>query len=346
MRFETAPAPHLKPIDSVAGVMRDVLLALVPAAFASVYFFGWGLLINVVIASAVAFGCEAAILSLRGKPLRPFLNDYSAIVTAVLLVFALPPVTPWWITATGSFFAIVFAKHLYGGLGYNTFNPAMAGYAVLLIAWPAELSQWLPPRGLGLDLAELNIPQTLTVVFTGQLPQELSWDFVSAATPLDTVKTGLAEMKMMSEIESDPIFGRLGGVGWGWVNAGFLAGGIYLLARGVIRWHIPVAMLTALFAIASVFYMADSSSHATPTLHLFGGATLIGAFFIATDPVSAATSVKGRLVYAAGIGLLVYAIRSWSSYPDGVAFAVLLMNMAVPLIDHFTKPRTYGHAQP
>lgn len=341
MKFRHAPAPHLTPPNSVALVMRQVLYALAPAAACYVWFFGPGLLFNILIASATALAAEAIMLRLRGRPLEKYLGDYSAILTGVLLAFAIPPLTPWWVTATGAAFAIVFAKQLFGGLGYNPFNPAMAGYVVLLVSFPVHMTAWLAPAGPGAP--DFGVWQTLTIILTGNLPAGIGWDALTSATPLDQVKTGLGLMQTIGEIRQNPLFGDFGGRGWEWVANFFALGGLWLLYKGVIRWHIPVSMLVSITVIASVFYLLDPGSHPSPAFHLFSGATMIGAFFIATDPVSAATTEKGRLIYGAGIGLLTYIIRSWGGYPDGVAFAVLLMNMTVPLIDKITVPRVYGH---
>ena len=337
--FRTAPAPHMLGADPVPRVMRDVLLGLIPAVLVHAWFFGAGLLVNIVLATLVAVGAEAAIMKARGRDVALYVGDLSAVVTAALLVFALPPVIPWYVTVTGALFAIVIAKHLYGGLGFNPFNPAMAGYVVLLIAFPVPLSDlWLLPRGVG---EGLGTGETLAAIFTGAAPAS-GWDAVTAATPLDRVQSNLSRGLMMSEIVSDPVMTTRVVSAWLWINLAVLAGGVFLLARGVVRWHIPGSVLLGLAATATVFYMVNPDHYASPWLHLTGGATMLCAFFIATDPVSAATSTRGRLIYGAGIGVLMYVIRTWGAYPDGVGFAILLMNMAVPAIDYFTIPRAYG----
>ncbi|MGH8494544.1 MAG: electron transport complex subunit RsxD [Gammaproteobacteria bacterium] len=343
MRFATGGAPHYPPRTSIAVTMRQVLFALVPAALAYVWFFGFGFVVNVLVASAVAIGAEAAVLRLRRRPILPFITDWSALLTAVLLAFALPPLTPWWVTAIGAAFAIVFAKHLFGGIGFNPFNPAMAGYVLLLIAFPAELNHWLPPRTIDIELARVGFGDTLWYALTGHLPGALTIDAVTMATPLDAVKTGLSQARTLAEIRTSPVFGDFGGRGWEWIANFFALGGLWLLFRGVIRWHIPVSMLGGLIAMAAFANLIDPDMHPSPGFHVFGGATMIGAFFIATDPVTAATTVRGRLIYGALIGVLTYVIRTWGGYPDGVAFAVLIMNLCVPVIDHFTRPRVYGH---
>ncbi len=343
MRFATSPAPHLAPNHSVTTLMLRVLLALVPALLAWVWFFGWGIIFNLLIASTVAVAAEALMLKLRGRPIRRHLMDLTAIVTAALLVFCLPPTTPWWITTTGAVFAIVFAKHLYGGLGHNPFNPAMAGYVVLLISFPVEMTQWLPPRQLVEDGQFPGAWAQLVAILTGELPGAATVDAISRATPLDVMKTELGMARTIAEITADPRFGDIGGYGWEWIGNGIIVGGLWLIYTKVIRWQIPVAVLAGVLVPATFFYLLDPGSHASPGFHLFSGATLLCAFFIATDPVSAATTRLGRIIFGVGIGLLIYIIRTWGGYPDAVAFAVLLMNMAVPLIDRYSRPRTYGH---
>ena len=344
MKFETSRAPNLTPPSTVALTMRRVLYALIPAMLVHTWYFGWGLIINMLLAASIGLACEAVMLRLRGKPQAPFLLDFSAVVTGVLLAFALPPLTPWWTTAIGIGFAIVFAKHLYGGLGHNPFNPAMAGYVVLLISFPVEMTSWIPPNLPEIDFPRLGFLETLAVIASGTLPPDTTWDAITMATPLDDVKSQLAQMQTMEEIRSQAVYGDFGGAGWEWVTTWIGLGGLWLLYKGVIRWHIPMSMLASLGLASLFFYLLDPGSHASPVFHLFSGAAVLGAFFIATDPVSAATSIRGRLIYGASIGLLTFVIRNWSDYPDGVAFAVLLMNMAVPAIDHFTKPRAFGHS--
>jgi electron transport complex protein RnfD len=323
--------------------MRAVLYALVPCVAVHVMFFGVGLLVQLVIGIATALLCEALALHLRKQPLRRFLTDGSAIITAVLLGLCLPPLAPWWLIVTGCAFAILIAKHLYGGLGANPFNPAMVGYAVLLVSFPARLLQWLPPHLADLDAAALSFGETLQTIFTGNLPARLTWDAVTSPTPLEALRTGLSMGLTMDEAFANPIFGAMGGRGWEWINLATLIGGLWLFALRIVRWQIPVAMLAGIAVPALLMYGVDPGRYVGPLFHLTAGATMLGAFFIATDPISAATSDRGKLVYGFGIGLITYVIRTWAGYPDGVAFAVLLMNLCVPLIDRYTIPRIYGH---
>jgi Na+-translocating ferredoxin:NAD+ oxidoreductase subunit D len=343
MTFATSAAPHVVAPNSVGRVMRIVLYALVPTVAAHVFFFGPGLLVQIVLGTLTALAAEALALRLRGRPLAPFLKDGSALITASLLALCLPPLSPWWLIVSGTAFAILLAKHLYGGLGMNPFNPAMVGYAVLLVSFPVQLLHWLPPHVQGIEHVDLSLGETLRTIFTGSLPDRLTWDAVTSPTPLNALRTNLKMGMTMAEAHASALFGSFGGRGWEWINLATLAGGIALLATRVIRWHIPVAMLGTLFVCASVMYALDPGTYAGPLFHLTSGASLLGAFFIATDPVSAATSDRGKLIYGGGIGVVMYMIRTWGGYPDGVAFAVLLMNFAVPLIDRYTIPRIYGH---
>jgi len=344
MPLQTPSSPHGHAHITVTQIMVRVALALLPGIAACAWFFGPGVIINIVFAIGVALAGEALMLKLRDRPLAPFLGDGSAVITAMLLAVALPPLSPWWLTLLGVLFAIVVGKQLFGGLGYNPFNPAMLGYVMLLISFPREMTSWLPP--LSLNAHPLGWLETLRVIFGGGLPAGLSFDAVSMATPLDTMKTQLKLHHSVGQIlGSGSVFGGLGGKGWEAVNIAFLAGGAWMLYKRIISWHIPAAMLGALAVMALIFYGMNPALHTSPLFHLFGGATMLGAFFIATDPVTAATTPRGRLYYGAGIGVLTYIIRTWGGYPDGVAFAVLLMNIAAPTIDYYTQPRVFGHGK-
>jgi electron transport complex protein RnfD len=343
MDFPSLTSPHTHTDASVRKVMLEVILALVPGAIAMTWYFGWGIPINMMIAALTAVGAEALMLRLRGRRVRPFVGDLSAVVTALLLAIALPPLLPWWMTALGTAFAIIVVKQLYGGIGYNPFNPAMAGYVLLLISYPVEMTNWLPP--IMLNEHAFGILDTLRVILTGSLPNDLTWDAISMATPLDEMRTKLDQTLMISEIRSSPLWGDFGGRGWEWVGNWFFLGGVWLIYRRIISWHIPFAMLGSLLLFALLSFLVDPQSHPMPLFHLFSGGAILGAFFIATDPVSACTTNRGKLIYGALIGVLVFVIRSWGNYPDAVAFAVLLMNMAAPTIDYYTQPRVFGHGE-
>jgi electron transport complex protein RnfD len=338
--FSSGGAPHMPPQTTVAGVMRQVLFALVPGIVAHAWFFGPGILVQILLAVAFALGFEAIMLKVRGRDLRLFLGDNSALVTAVLFALCIPPLAPWWISCIAMLFAIVVAKHLYGGLGQNVFNPAMVGYIVVLISFPRDMTQWLPPQSMA-DYAP-GLLDTLTAILTGHLPPPLAWDAITQSTPLDTIKTGIDSGRMVPEIRQAPIFGDFGGLGWEWIANWYALGGIYLLYRRIISWQVPVAVLGSVMLISTASYLLDPGSNPVPLQHVFSGALVLCAFFIATDPVSGCTSAVGRLWFGAGVGVITLVIRRWGGYPDGVAFAVLLMNMAAPLIDRYTKPRAYG----
>ncbi|MDG1386859.1 MAG: electron transport complex subunit RsxD [Halioglobus sp.] len=329
-------SPHAHGPMSTARVMQNVLLATVPGVIVLTHFFGFGTLVNIIWASILALAFEALALRLRKRPLGFYLGDYSALVTAVLLGIALPPYSPWWLIAVGIASSILLAKHLYGGLGYNPFNPAMVGYVVLLISFPVQMSSWAAPRGVG------ELPGLLDALQACFTPG--NFDAVTMATPLDLLKQN--NSLLMDDLwQQNAQFGRWAGIGWEWASLAFLAGGLWLLYQRVFTWHAPVAMLVALALTAALFYDGGSSaSGGSPLFHLLSGATMFGAFFIITDPVSSAVSTRGRLVFGALIGLLVYLIRVYGNYPDAVAFAVLIMNFAAPFIDQYTQPRSYGHA--
>ncbi len=349
MAFRIASSPYTHNRRSTGNIMMLVILAALPGFAAQCYFFGVGTLLQVVLASLTALLTEAAILRLRNTPVAPQLADNSALLTAILLGISIPSLAPWWLVVVGTVFAIVIAKQLYGGLGQNPFNPAMAGYVVLLISFPVQMTSWMPPEAL--QVIKPGVLDSLSMIFTGHtlagdtLQQlQLGVDGVSQATPLDTFKTGLRAGHSAEQLLAQPIYsGVLAGLGWQWVNVGYLLGGVFLLWKNTIRWHIPAAMLLSLTVCATLGWLLAPASLNSPLIHLFSGATMLGAFFIATDPVTASTTDRGRLIYGALIGLLVWLIRSFGGYPDGVAFAVLLANICVPLIDYYTQPRVYGH---
>ncbi len=329
-------SPHAHGPMSTNRIMQNVLLALIPGVVVLTSFFGFGTLVNIIWGCALALAFETIALLLRGRPPVFYLKDYSAVVTATLLCIALPPYSPWWLIAVGIGSAILIAKHLYGGLGYNPFNPAMVGYVVLLISFPVQMTAWSPPQGVG------EVPGLVDAIQALFVPA--SFDGVTMATPLDLLKqnNGLLIEDLWQQT---PQFGRWGGLGWEWANIAFLAGGLWLLYQGIFTWHAPVAMLVSLGVMASLFYDGGSSaSGGSPLFHWLSGATMLGAFFIVTDPVTSAVSLRGRLIYGALIGALVYLIRVWGNYPDALAFAVLIMNFAAPFIDYYTQPTSYGHS--
>lgn len=331
-----APAPFLLKDVSVSQVMIQVCVALIPGIAAYAWLVGPAILVQLVIATLAALAAEAVMLHLQKKPQAIFLSDGSAIVTAWLIALTFPPLAPWWLVATGTAFAIVVAKHLYGGLGQNPFNPAMVAFAVCIVAFPALMSQW-PNVGL-----ELPFVDQVNVIL-GLAPRV---DALSGATPLDAMKTALklgdGSVDVAKLLANQDIYGNFAGRGWEWVAAGYLLGGLWLWQRKLITWHVPIAFIGALLAISGALWLYQPAQFASPLFHLFSGGAMIGAFFIATDPVSGCTTPRGKLIFGAGAGLLAYIIRVFGGYPDGVAFAVLLMNLCAPVIDLLTQPRIFG----
>lgn len=332
-------SPHTLGQSSTQRIMSLVIMATIPGLITQTVFFGWGTLINVLWCSLIALGCEAAMVSLRKRSVSFYLSDCSALVTGLLLGLALPSFTPWWLSLVAVSFGMVIGKHLYGGLGQNPFNPAMLGYVLVLISFPQEMTSWLPP--LGLEGHNNSLTDALFTIFP--LGQGVNVDAISMATPLDVLRENKS-LSINKLWEANPIFDGVAGRGWMWVNLAYLVGGVFLIWRKIFAWHAPMGMLVAIAVMATLFWSGTGSdSHGSPLFHLLSGATMLGAFFIITDPVSGTTSNCGRLIFGAGVGIMVYVIRAWGGYPDGVAFATLLMNMAAPTIDYYTQPRTYGH---
>ncbi len=348
MVFRIASSPYTHNQRQTSRIMLLVTLASVPAIIVQTLWFGPGSLVQVILGCLTALAGESAILKLRNKSMT-VLSDNSALLTGLLLGVSIPPLAPWWMVIIGTLFAIIFAKQLYGGLGHNPFNPAMTGYVVLLIAFPVPMTSWLPPETLAATVP--GVSDVLHTIFTGHTlagdtvtQLKMGIDGISQATPLDTFKTGLRAGHSVAELKQASIYGGiLAGIGWQWVNVAWLAGGVFLLLKGTIRWHIPVSFLLTLLLCYALGWWLLPNTCASPIIHLFSGATMMGAFFILTDPVTASTTPKGRLIFGALAGLLVWLIRSFGGYPDAVAFATLLANITVPLIDYFTRPQTYGH---
>lgn len=351
MKLTLSSSPHQHVRRTTDQVMRWVLYAMIPGVIAQVVFFGWGVIIQMLLAAITAVVTEAVIVALRKREIGQAIADYSAIVTALLLAVSLPPLLPWWMTVLGSWFAIAIVKQLYGGLGFNLFNPAMAAYVMLLISFPAAMSGWLPPSSLALHT--LSFGDAVSVIFTGfsQSGYDLTQlragaDGFTMATPLDYVKTQLSQGYTYTEALTHPLFGNgiteAAGAGWGWIALAYLAGGVLLIQLRIISWHIPVSLLASVAVTAVFLQLINGDLYGSALFHWTNGAVMLGAFFIATDPVSASTTPKGRLVFGAAIGFWVVIIRTFGGYPDAMAFAVVIMNMAVPLIDYYTQPRVYG----
>ncbi|MBK1673944.1 electron transporter RnfD [Ectothiorhodospira shaposhnikovii] len=345
---QTTPVsgPHTHAPGSVAWNMGWVTLALLPATAFGVYLFGWPALNLLLITILAAVLFEALCLRIAGRPVSPFLMDGSAIVTGLLLALTLPPWAPWWIGVLGAAFAIIVGKHVFGGLGQNLFNPAMLARVALLVSFPLEMTTWITPSPLFSEGAP-GFLEGLAITFgLAAIP-----DAVTGATVLGEAQTGFSRDLGLSETLPGvyaPLQQALGFVpsslGEGSALL-LLAGGLLLMAKRIITWDVPVAMLGTLVILSTVFMLIDPERYAGPGLHLFSGAAMLVAFFIITDPVTSPSTVAGRLLFGAGCGLLIYVIRTWGGYPEGAAFAVILMNALTPLIDHYLRPRAYGRTR-
>lgn len=324
-------SPYIAAETSVVRLMLLLIFALTPGIFMMLLFYGMNVLQNIFFTLSAALVAEAFSVFLRKRPITPQIKDCSAIVTGLLLALALPPGVPWWTAALGGIIAITFGKHIFGGLGQNPFNPAMVAYLILLIALPQIMTTW-PPMHFFYD-PSIGVTSSP------------SFDAITGATPLDQIKTGWTLSQTLEEtMQVNPqLFNDGWAQGWLWINLAYLVGGIFMLYRSVIRWHIPASVIGGIFITSMLIHLSDPSHYAGPLFHLFSGASMLAAFFIATDPVSAATSNKGRLIYGFGIGIIAVAIRNFGLYPDGFAFAIIFMNILAPTIDRYTIPKAYGH---
>ncbi|MDN0083978.1 RnfABCDGE type electron transport complex subunit D [Crenobacter sp. SG2305] len=330
-------SPHIAKPTTVSVIMLKVLAALVPGLILSVFFNGIGVLAQLALATATALLAEAAMLKLRGVPVRFFLRDGSAVLTAWLLALTMPSLGAWWLIVVATLFAIVIAKQLYGGLGNNPFNPAMAGFAAVIVAFPAQMAQWASPG------VPLNALQQLAYIFTHQLPSSGAPDAVAPATSLGLLKTRmLLDGYDVSQFFATPLYGHVAGFGSVWIALAYLAGGLFLWRQQLIPWQTPVAMLVGVASVALPLWQYDPVHFANPLFHLTASATMLAAFFIVTDPVTAPATSRGRLIFGFLVGVLLYVIRVFGGMPDAVAFAVLIMNIAVPFIDHTIQPPVFG----
>ncbi|ABR75090.1 electron transport complex subunit D [Actinobacillus succinogenes] len=348
--FKLTSSPHIHSGKLTARIMLWVIFGMLPALAVQVYYFGFGVLIQICLAVALALILEFAVTKLRKKPSLFYISDFSVILTALILAMAIPPYAPYWVILIGTFCAVILGKHVYGGLGQNLFNPAMVGYVVLLISFPVQMTGWMPPISL------LHEPPTfgdsLGLIFSGvtgdgfSLSQLVSSiDGLSSATPLDSAKTWLKSGGSATDLLNQPIFlpGLEAGLGWLQVNLAFFIGGLFLIWKKAIHWQTPVAILLSLGIFCGLFDLFGNAQAVGFFAQLFSGAMMFGAFFIATDPVTAPVTPKGKWVFGILIGLLICLIRQFGNYPDGVAFAVLLANICVPLIDQYTRPRVAGY---
>ena len=360
--FKMISSPHTHSGKLTARVMFWVILAMIPAIILQIYYFGFGVLIQSVLAIGLALLLEWSVSLLRKRPALSDISDFSVILTALILAVAIPPYAPYWIILIGTFCAVILGKHVYGGLGQNPFNPAMVGYVVLLVSFPLQMTTWMPPIAL---LAEPpTFHDAALLIFSGLTSDGFSLhqltasiDGITQATPLDTVRTfyssagscitdAICSEAAFYELTNLPIFTQNGwdfAQGWWQINLAFLLGGTFLILKKIIHWQIPVAMLSSFALLSLLTELFGNGAHLTVPGQLFSGAMMFGAFFIATDPVTASITPRGKLVFGVLVGSLLYLIRFYGNYPDGVAFAILLSNICVPLIDHYTRPRVAGH---
>lgn len=321
-------SPHIRDGSSIPGVMHTVVLALVPGAFMGVYLFGVPALVTIVLAVASCMGFEAWMQRMTGRRITVW--DGSAILTGLLLAMNLPSSAPWWLTIIGSAVAIIVGKHLYGGLGQNIFNPALVARVFLLISWPVQMTSFSAPSAL----------------FAKGV------DAVSTATPLTAIKMELMSHKAGIDITQLPqpsIFDLLLGVHGGSLGEvsiiALLIGGLYLLYKKVITWQIPLSFIGTALVFSAIMWFVDPMKYANPLFHVLTGGLILGAFFMATDYVTSPVTNKGMLIFGAGCGFLTILIRLWGGYPEGVSFAILLMNLATPLIDKLVIPAKYGEVK-
>ena len=315
--------------------MQDVLIALVPGILVLLLLYGSAILFQISLGILGAIGGEALGLTLRKRPIPENLKDLSAVLTGTLLAISIPPLGPWWMVSTGAFLSIVLGKHVYGGLGQNPFNPAMLGFALLMLAFPRWMTLW-PGMRYELPTGALDIVPTLRALFGGDTTLV---DSITRATPLTLLGEGLKHPEATA-LKADTPF-------WGWIllNGAYLLGGVWLAMRKTLDPRIPLGYLGAM--VLGILLIDGFSDPKAPSVwsSLLLGSTMLGAFFIATDPVSAASTPKGRWLYAAGIGLWVILIRQFGAYPDGLAFAVLVMNFAAPTLDRFSRPKPLGRSR-
>lgn len=308
--FVVSGTPHVRSKESIQSIMRDVIIALIPATAMGIYFFGIPALILIAVSIVASVFFEWLYQKLLKKPVT--ISDLSAVVTGLLLAMNLPASAPIWVPIVGSAFAIIFAKQLFGGLGQNFINPALAGRAFLLASYPTEMTSWTAPVG-----------------FSGA-------DAAAVATPLATLKTGA----MPDASLTDVILGtNIGGCIGETCAVALIIGGIYLLVKHVISWRIPVLYILTVFVLTAAI---GRKGLRVPVYEIFTGGLMLGAFFMATDYASSPVTPKGQIIFAIGCGIITTLIRIFGGYPEGVSYSILIMNLAVPLIERFTEPKIFG----
>ncbi|OGW58389.1 MAG: electron transporter RnfD [Nitrospirae bacterium RIFCSPLOW2_12_42_9] len=314
-------SPHALGEDTIERIMWAVVISLIPATLAGLYYFGWDAFQVIIITVASTLAAEALYQKMSGHKI--VIRDGSAAVTGLLLALTLPTGSPWWLSVIGGFFAIIICKQLYGGLGFNPFNPALMARVFLLIAFPLHMTKWPVPHP----------------VFTGI-------DATTGATPLGDLQVARLTGKGIGEAARlnlfDAFIGNIGG-SIGEISAlALLIGAAYLLYKQYITWHIPVSMIGTVMVFSGIFWWIEPAKYANPVFHLLTGGLIIGAFFMATDMVTCPVTLKGQLLFGFGCGLITIIIRMWGGYPEGVSFAIVLMNIVTPMIDRYIRPVRYG----
>lgn len=321
-----SPSPHTHGKQSTRGIMTDVLIALLPTVVVSVIAYGWSVLMLVLVGMASCMAIEYFIQKYMLKNAEHWCGCAAA-VTGVLLALNLPPASPWWLIVIGSFVAIAIAKMTFGGLGQNIFNPALVGRVFLLVSFPVLMTSWNTTGGL------------------------FAVDAFSGATPLGAVKEGLANGLTLSQITADDFtfsqefFFNVGGSAGELSALALIVGFFYLWLRRVIKPTIPVTIVLTVFVVSGIFWLVNPEKFTNPLFNIFSGGLLLGAIFMATDYVTSPMSTKGQIIFAVGIGLITVLIRYFGSYPEGVSFAILIMNCCVPLLNKYCKPRRFGEAK-
>lgn len=306
--FVVSGTPHVRSKESIQSIMRDVIIALVPATAAGIYYFGLKALILIVAAIVSAVFFEWLYEKITKKPVT--ISDLSAVVTGLLLAMNLPAAAPVWVAIVGSAFAIIFAKQLFGGLGQNFINPALAGRAFLLASYPTEMTTWSVPNGL--EVA----------------------DAATYATPLAQLKAGNLDASL-----GELLMGQCGGTIGETCAIALIIGGVYLLYKHVISWKIPVIYIAT---VAILFAVIGRQGVRMPLHEICAGGVMLGGIFMATDYASSPVTPKGQIIFAVGAGLITYLIRTFGGYPEGVSYSILIMNLCVPLIERFTEPTIFG----
>ena len=314
-KFIVSPSPHIHGGDSISKNMYGVLIALIPAFLVSLYFFGVGALV-VTLTSVIACVLFEYLIQKFLYKKQPTIGDGSAILTGLLLAFNLPSNLPVWIIVIGALAAIGIGKMSFGGLGNNIFNPALVGRVFLLISFPAQMTTWPVPG---------KFPLTYTDAETG-------------ATVLSGLKQHAGDLPSYADLLIGNMGGSIGEVG----AIALLLGLVFMLVRKIITWHIPVSVIGTVAIFTGIMYLIDPVTYANPLIHILSGGLLLGAIFMATDYVSSPMSTNGMLIYGVGIGVITTVIRLFGAYPEGMSFAILIMNALTPLINTYVKPKHFG----